>query len=115
MSSKDQEQRERREVLKNDSKVRGDTFFSRAQADADELSGGGRFKRQQPVTVTGETSVPIFPRLTSSSSFASNPVPAPGPLGVSVDEQMPVGEPHELIGPSIDDGLSRQPLVRKKV
>jgi hypothetical protein len=109
------EQDEKKEVLLNDSKVRGDTFFGRAQTDADELSGGGRFARQSPVSVTGTTEVPIFPKLTSSSPFACDPVPPPEPLGVSVDEQMPVGEPHELIGPSIDDGLSRQPLIKRRV
>ena len=98
MSSKDREQQERREVLENDRKVRGDTYHGRAQADADELSGGGRFARRSPVSVTGTTEVPIFPKLTSSSPFACDPVPPPEPLGVSVDEQLPVGEPHELLG-----------------
>jgi len=115
MSSKD-EQQERRQVLENDRKLRGDTFFSRAQADADdELSGGGRFARRSPVTVTGTTEVPIFPKLTSSSPFAGDPVPPEPRLGVSVNDQIPVGEAHELIGPLVDDGLSRQPLVRKRV
>jgi hypothetical protein len=117
MSSKDQEQRERREVLDNDAKVRGDTFFSRAQSDADELSGGGRFKRQTPVTVTGTEAVPLFPRLTSSSPFAGDPVPTEPALGFSVNELPVIGGSPEVVAPDmpVDDGLSRQPLVRKRI
>jgi hypothetical protein len=142
MSSKDREQQERREVMENDRKVRGDTFFARAQADADEQ--GGRFARQSPVTVTGTDAVPIFPKLTSSSPFSSDPVPTEPALGFSVNELPVIGGPPEATitsasgtdgstptntfgrvepssfetiahPPLVDDGLSRQPLVRKRI
>jgi hypothetical protein len=112
MSSSHDEQKERRAVLENDGKVREqDTFFSRAQANADE--SGGRFAKQNPVTVTGTESVPIFPRQSPSSPFASDPVPAEPALGYSVEDKPAVGELHELVGPVVDEGLARQLLVKR--
>jgi hypothetical protein len=110
-----EEQKERRAVLENDRRVRGDTFFGRAQADADEQ--GGRFKRQMPVTVTGTTEVPIFPKLTSSSPFAGDPVPPEKPLGFSIEELPVIGGPVEVVAPDApeDDPLARAPLVKKRV
>jgi hypothetical protein len=114
MGSKD-EQQERREVLENDRKVRGDTFFSRAQADA-ELEAQGRFKKEVTTQVIGKTAVPLYPHVKEVSPWAKDPVPREPPLGFSVEDHVPVGEAHEVVAPPpADDGLDRQPLVKRRV
>jgi hypothetical protein len=120
MTSSHDEQAERKAILENDRKVREqDTFFSRAQANADE--SGGRFAKQNPVTVTGTDRVPIFPRQPASSPFAGDPVPAEPALGFSVEDQIPVGERHELGGAphhasprGASPSFARQPLVKRR-
>jgi hypothetical protein len=82
-------------MTSNDERRESDTYHSRAQADA-ELELSGRF---------------------TPSPFAGDPVPPPAPLGISVNEMPPVGEAFETVAhpPTVDDSLSRQPLVRKRV
>jgi hypothetical protein len=53
-------QREKREVLKVD------TYFNRAQAEAD-MAVGGRWKKQSETTVTG---TPTYPQQPSSSPWS---------------------------------------------
>jgi hypothetical protein len=62
-----------------------DTFFSRAQADA-ELTSQGRFKKETATRVTG---VPTYPSMPASSPWSNDPVPPEEPLGFSVDELPP--------------------------
>jgi hypothetical protein len=74
MSNDTDELKERYQVLR-------DTYLSRAQADA-EIEAQGRFKKQNPTTVT---SVPQYPRQPTNSPWHSDPVPPEDPLGYSVD------------------------------
>jgi hypothetical protein len=78
--------------MTNDTDQHKDTFFSRAQADAD-LSAQGRFKRE---TATRITSVPEYPKQPANSPWASDPVP-PNPvsdqLGYSIDAMPDLGGP----------------------
>src|SRR5262245_16151574 len=64
----DTDQQTRREVLKN-------TYFSRAQAEAD-LEAQGRFKKQNPTTVTG---VPQYPAQPTNSPWATPDPTGPEP------------------------------------
>jgi hypothetical protein len=66
-------QREKREVLRNDQRVRKATYHSFAQASADDLAGG-RFAGVQPTTVTGSTPGSAFPRI-DSGPWAKNECP----------------------------------------
>jgi hypothetical protein len=75
-------QREKREVLENDRKVRG-TYHSVGHADVDTERGGRYVVRLTTPTMPG------WPSL-----WANDP-PEP-PLGYSVNEQEPVGERHEI-------------------
>jgi hypothetical protein len=72
-----------------------DTYFSRAQADAD-LGAQGRFKRETTTKVIG---VPSHPPQPANSPWASDPVP-PNPasdqLGYSIDAMEPTGSAHEI-------------------
>jgi hypothetical protein len=66
-------QREKREIIK-------DTFFSRAQAEADMV--GGRWKKQTETHVTG---TPQYPRQPSNSPWHSDPVPPEEPLQIDLE------------------------------
>jgi hypothetical protein len=69
----DTDQQTRRQVLK-------DTYFNRAQSDADMI--GGRFKKETETRVTG---VPSYPKQPASSPWASDPVPPEEPLGYDIN------------------------------
>jgi hypothetical protein len=103
-------------MTSNDERRESDTYHSRAQADA-ELELSGRFKKEVTTQVIGKAPLPRYPRQPSPSPFAGDPVPPPAPLGISVNEMPPVGEAFETVAhpPTVDDSLSRQPLVRKRV
>jgi len=86
MTSYADEQRERREVLNNDRLVRqrqGDTFHSRAVADA-AMELGGRFASIAKPIVTGGG--PSYPTLPAASPWHKDPVPDEPPLGYSIEE-----------------------------
>jgi len=70
-------QREKREVLRNDERVRKATYHSFAQADAD-TEMGGRYAKVQPTTVTGSAPT-AWPKMPEGNPWATNPYP-PEPL-----------------------------------
>jgi hypothetical protein len=72
-----------------------DTFFSRAQADAD-LGAQGRFKKETMTKVTG---VPRYPQQPTNSPWHDNPVPydaVTDQLGFAVNAIEPVGTEKEI-------------------
>jgi len=70
----DIDQQTRREILK-------DTYFNRAQSDADMI--GGRFKQQTQTHVTG---VPQYPKQPPTSPWATpDPSGPEPPLGYEID------------------------------
>jgi hypothetical protein len=91
------EQEERRATLLNDARLReqqrGATYSSFADAFADE-DRGGRFKTiNQPIHTAA---TPVYPEQPPTSPFHHDPVPDEPPLGFSVNELQPTGEPHEI-------------------
>jgi hypothetical protein len=92
-------QSERRRTLENDRKARL-TYHEHAQSDP-ELELGGRFKQLTPTSVTGVGPSPI-PQQPSNSPWHHDPVPMEEPLGFSVEDHDPVGEPHELARDAAD-------------
>jgi hypothetical protein len=82
---------ERRAVVENERRVHKNSYFSHAHPDE-----GGRFAAINKSTVTGSTPVPQYPPQPTSSPWASAAVGQEPPLGFSVDEMQPVGEPHEI-------------------
>src|SRR6516162_6405898 len=87
----DLDQRERERLLRND--LRANTFAGRAQAEADEIQG--RWAQEHKAAVIGAGPVE-YPRLPENS-WTHDPVPPEGPLGVSVEDHEPVGEPREIL------------------
>jgi hypothetical protein len=74
-----------------------DTYFSRAQADADDA--GGRYAKLNPAKITGSTPAPSYPTQPGNSPWASSPVPpnrASDELGFSINDQEAVGTPAEI-------------------
>ena len=59
-----------------------------------ELEMGGRFAKVHTTTVTGASPI-SYPTQPTHSPWHSNPYPEEPPLGFSVDEMEPIGEPHE--------------------
>jgi hypothetical protein len=86
----DASQAERREVLKND--VTYHRFGLR-----DDGPGGRYAKQQEKRSVTGSTD-PTYPALPEASPWSQwPPEPVGGdPLGVDVNEMVPVGSPAEI-------------------
>jgi hypothetical protein len=81
------EQKERRQTLRNDQKVReqpqASTMHQHAVAQADEISQG-RFRATGTPSVTGSTPIPQYPQ--ASAPFQCDPVPAEPPLGYSIND-----------------------------
>jgi hypothetical protein len=99
------EQRERREVLANDRRVReqqqkaGSTYFQHAVNEADEPRG--RFQDAGgTTTVIGATLTPKYPELPSTSPSHRDPVPDEPPLGYAVDEMVPLETPSAVSSPA---------------
>jgi hypothetical protein len=86
------EQQERREVLRNDARLReqeqASTMHQHAQAQLND-TGGGRFGAINTPHHIGSTEVPKYPELPADSPFHHDPVPDEPPL--SVDEMKPSG------------------------
>jgi hypothetical protein len=113
------EQRERREVIENDRRLRQpegkpDTYFSRALADAG-LELGGRFGALAKPVVTGTAPYPMLP---ASSPWSVDPVPTEPPLGFSVDAREPVGTAAEIERSWVElapaDAVSVQPIAERR-
>src|SRR5262249_6881949 len=64
-----------------------------------ELEMGGRFAKVHTTTVTGSSPI-SYPTQPTHSPWHSNPYPEEPPLGFSVEEMEPVGEPFERDPPS---------------
>src|SRR5947207_2617002 len=81
-------------------RVLRDTLLGRGRADADACAysdfvsddAGGRFRKQQPSTITGAQPVIQYPRQPVSSPWASDPVGTEPPLGFPIDQMEPTGE-----------------------
>jgi hypothetical protein len=93
MLSKQEEQQDRREVLRNDAKVRGATFSDFAQAEASEARG--RFTAHERSTVIGSAPSPAS-AYPAGPAWTCDPVGPEMPLGYSVEDHEPVGEPAEI-------------------
>jgi hypothetical protein len=88
-------QKEKREVLANDRKVReATTYHSVAQASVDDERGGRYATEGSKQTVVGSSPI-AYPRQPENSPWHHDPCPPEPPLGYSVDEQEPVGEVFE--------------------
>src|SRR5262249_11567341 len=83
-------QREKREVLR-------DCYLNRAQADA-ELEAQGRFKKQNPTTITG---TPSYPQQPASSPWSQS-------LDELTGHEPPLGTDIEFVG---DLGGASAPVV----
>jgi hypothetical protein len=88
MLSRQEEEQERIETLRNDQRVReqqqaqGSTFHQHAQSAAND-TGGGRFASLGAPTVTGATAIPKYP---AAGAHQSDPVGIEPPLGFSVND-----------------------------
>lgn len=78
--------------MKNQNDTLPNTYFARAQADAD-LEAQGRFKKQVESPVTAIPQVPMQP---ASSYWHDNPVPSEPPLGFDVNAMTPIGTAAEV-------------------
>jgi hypothetical protein len=88
-------QSERRKVMESDRLARrAGTYFSQASAGMDD-ERGGRFAALNKPTVTGSGGG-WAPKQPPNSPWAKDHCPPEPPLGWSVDDQEPVGEPHEI-------------------
>jgi len=85
-------QREKRRILIEERQMR--TYMGQA-LDAD-LDLGGRFAKVHTTTVTGSSPI-SYPAQPAHSPWHHDPCPPEPPLGYSVEEMEPVGEPHERI------------------
>jgi hypothetical protein len=96
MLSRQEEQREREETLRNDRLVReaehrriqreGTTLHQFGQAQANEINQG-RFAAIGVPTVTGATPIPNYP---AAAAHQRDPVPPELPLGYDVNEMTPL-------------------------
>jgi hypothetical protein len=96
MLSRQEEEHERRAVLKNDARVRerqGTTFHQFAQ---EETIPRGRFTQVNPQLVVAAEPVPNYP---AAAAHQHDPCGIEPPLGYSVDA-MPEHEPLEVSFPS---------------
>ena len=88
-------QSERRRVMANDRKVRETaTYHSVAQSVVDDERGGRYATEGGKQTVIGSSPI-AYPQQPSTSPWHSDPIGTEPPLGYSVEEMEPVGEPHE--------------------
>jgi hypothetical protein len=92
MLSKDEDQRERREVLENERRLRSQrdreasTYLAHTHLD-DE---GGRFSVINSATIVGREPFPKYPEQPSTSPWHHDPVPDELPLGFSVNDMVPL-------------------------
>jgi len=78
------DQKERRQVLKNDAA----TLHQFAQSEANEISG----RWAKPTTVNASQKAVHYPRLPTSSPWSSDPVGPEPPYGQDISEPPVVGE-----------------------
>jgi hypothetical protein len=104
MLSSQIDQQERKEILRNDQRVReqGSTFHAFAQADA-ELPG--RFGAISKTQIVGANALPIYPAASAHQYDPCGPEPA---LGFSVEEMIPVGSDCSSQGPGPAEATTGQ-------
>jgi hypothetical protein len=87
MLSKQEEQQERLDVLRNDQRLRnpGSTFSQFAASEASTPLG--RFSAISAPHVVGSESIPKYP----AAFLQHDPVPTEPPLGYSIEAQEPLG------------------------
>jgi hypothetical protein len=100
---KNPSQREKEEVLRND------TYFRRATVGLDLDSPGGRFRAGEEISGT-EASV-RYPRLPSSSPWAADNVGVEPPTGVEIDAQEPTGTAEEIERSLVETAKAPTPVV----
>jgi hypothetical protein len=97
-------QAEKRRIIRE----QAGTFFSHAQTQAGELSGG-RFAATGTPHVTGATPVPNYP---AAAAHQRDPVPIEPPLGIDINampEQNPTGDASSGVLPPVDTGGAEAP------
>jgi hypothetical protein len=105
-------QQEKREVLRNDRRVReASTYHAAAQSNIDDERGGRYAHLGSPTTVTGSAPTSVHPMQPENSPWHRDPVPDEPSLGFSVDAMEPVGEPFER-GPHLRQQRFRGTEVR---
>jgi hypothetical protein len=74
---------------------RASTYLAQAVAASEDI--GGRYKQVAPMTITGATPVPQYPRQPEGSPWSQQWPNDPDPLGYSVEDiGEPVGSPAEI-------------------
>jgi hypothetical protein len=96
------EQRERREVLANDRRVREQQAKGSTYLDHHHSELGGRFSSVETETVTGRPSSQPPPLPASSPWAGPDMVPPEPPLGYAVDEMVPLDPP--TVFPAVGTG-----------
>jgi hypothetical protein len=96
-SADDIPQSERRRILIEERHLR--TYHGHAQSAVDEDRGGRFAFSGSPTTVTGSSPI-SYPTQPAHSPWAKDACPQEPPLGFSVEEMEPVGEPFERDPPS---------------
>jgi hypothetical protein len=95
----EEEQAERRRVLRNDQRVReqGSTYRDHTHID----DAGGRFAAVNAAEIVGGTPTPIYPALPASSPWAGpDLVGREPPLGFEIDALEPSSFPAQATGPT---------------
>ena len=112
-SADDIPQSERRRIIAEERRLR--TYHGHAQSAVDEDKGGRFAYSGSPATVTGSSPI-SYPAQPENSPWHHDPCPPEPPLGFSVDEMKPVGEPLErgppsTTAPDVEDDGGRPPRV----
>jgi len=113
-SADDIPQSERRRILIEERHLR--TYHGHAQSAVDEDRGGRFAFSGNPATVTGSSPI-SYPAQPAHSPWAKDACPLEPPLGFSVEDMEPVGEPFErgppstTAAPDVEDGGRRPPRV----
>jgi hypothetical protein len=85
-------QAERERELRNEQRVRGHTFQSRAIAEADDIRG--RWRETHKASVVGSDSAVHYPM--AAPNWSVDPTGVEPPVGYDINEVPVVGEPHEI-------------------
>jgi len=100
MLSRQEEERERKEVLENDRRVREQaaTFLDYARAAVND-EAGGRYARLQPQTIVGADAIPHYP---AAAAHQADPC-GPEPLINSLDPEYSLAQGHGPASTAPDD------------
>ena len=98
-------QAERRRIMAEDRRAK--TYFGQAQHTV-----GGRYAKVHSTSVTG-SSPTSYPAQPSTSPWHHDACPPEPPLGFSVEEMEPVGEPHERTASATSSSVKAGDDVRR--